>query len=66
MGKGGHICLKGITVDLILMIRHKNNILWEGPEISCRFDMELPKSEKEIATRIVLCRHEKQDTFEVP
>ena len=32
MGKGGHICLKGITVDLILMIRHKNNILWEGPE----------------------------------
>ena len=30
------------------MIRYKNNIFWEGPEKSCRFGMELPKSEKEI------------------
>ena len=45
MGKVGQIWLKGITGDLILMIRYKNN---QVPEKSCRLGLELPKSEKEI------------------
>ena len=39
MGKGGQIWLKCITVDLIMIVRYKVQ------EKSCRFGMELPKSE---------------------